>query len=124
MIITMLYLIIAGFTAGIISGMGLGGGIILIPVLTLLLDFEQKTAQGMTLFFFIPTALFALTVHFKNKMIKHKTSAKISLGGVIGASLGAYLAIRFQPDTLRIIFGVFLAIIGFYQLRQARRAQL
>ena len=116
-----LYLTIAGFAAGIISGLGLGGGIILIPVLTLLLGYEQKAAQGMTLFFFIPTALFALTVHFKNKMIKHKTAAKISAGGIIGAVLGAYLAMKFSPDLLRRIFAAFLLLIGFYQLNRARR---
>lgn len=63
----MLYLMIAGFLAGVISGMGMGGGIILIPVLTLLLGFDQKQAQGMNLFFFIPTAVLALVVHIKKK---------------------------------------------------------
>ena len=116
----MLWLILAGFAAGVISGMGMGGGIILIPVLTLLLGFEQKQAQGMNLIFFIPTALFALTVHFKNKMIKYDTALKISAGGVVGAGLGAYLAMRFSPDLLRTIFGVFLILAGFYQFKMAK----
>ena len=67
----MFYLIIAGIISGIISGMGMGGGIILIPVLTIFLGFSQKVAQGITLLYFIPTAVFALIVHIKNKTIEN-----------------------------------------------------
>jgi uncharacterized membrane protein YfcA len=59
-----LYLI-TGFVAGIISGMGIGGGVVLIPVLTLFLGFEQKIAQGVNLMYFIPTGAAALWVHYK-----------------------------------------------------------
>ena len=59
----MIYLILAGLVSGIISGMGIGGGIILIPILTIFLGFDQKVAQGITLLYFIPTAIFSLIIN-------------------------------------------------------------
>lgn len=63
-------LIITGFLSGIIGGMGIGGGTILIPIMTIFLGFDQKTAQAVNLIYFIPTALTALTIHIKNKQIE------------------------------------------------------
>ena len=55
-----------GFFAGIIGGMGMGGGTLLIPILTIFLSFEQKNAQAINLLVFIPMAIVALIIHFKN----------------------------------------------------------
>lgn len=66
-------LIITGFLSGIIGGMGIGGGTILIPIMTIFLGFDQKTAQAVNLIYFIPTALTALTIHIKNKQIEKIT---------------------------------------------------
>ena len=63
-------LIITGFLSGIIGGMGIGGGTILIPIMTIFLGFDQKTAQAVNLIYFIPTAITALTIHIKNKQIE------------------------------------------------------
>ena len=54
-----------GFLSGIISGMGIGGGTILIPALLFLTDITQQQAQGINLIYFIPTALTALMTHQK-----------------------------------------------------------
>ena len=50
-------LILIGLISGIISGMGIGGGTILIPALTIILSMEQNTAQAINLIYFIPTAV-------------------------------------------------------------------
>lgn len=112
----MIYLIIAGLVSGIISGMGIGGGIILIPVLTIFLGFDQKVAQGITLLYFIPTAVFALAVHIKNKTIDFKIAIKVASAGVLSAGIGAY-CIKFLPTpVLSKIFAVFLLVVGICQI--------
>lgn len=112
----MIYLIIAGIVSGIISGMGIGGGIILIPVLTLLLGFDQKIAQGITLLYFIPTAIFALIVHIKNKNVDFKIAMKVASTGVVSAGLGAYCIKYLPTPILSKIFAVFLLIVGICQV--------
>lgn len=112
----MMYLILAGLVSGIISGMGIGGGIILIPVLTIFLGFDQKVAQGITLLYFIPTAIFALIVHIKNKNVDFKVALKVASTGVISAGVGAYSISYFSTPVLGKIFAVFLLTVGVYQV--------
>lgn len=112
----MIYLIITGIVSGIISGMGIGGGIILIPVLTIFLGFDQKIAQGITLVYFIPTALFALIVHIKNKSVDFKVAIKVASTGIISAGVGAY-CVKFLPThILEKIFALFLLVVGISQI--------
>ena len=59
-------LFLAGLASGIISGMGMGGGAVLIPVLVLVANPGQHIAQSVNLLYFIPTAVAALIIHFKN----------------------------------------------------------
>ena len=112
----MIYLIIAGFVSGIISGMGMGGGIILIPVLTIFLGFDQKIAQGITLLYFIPTAIFALVVHIKNKTIDFKIAIKTASTGIISAGIGAFCIKNLPTPVLSKIFAVFLLSVGLWQI--------
>ena len=111
----MLLLILTGFLSGIITGMGLGG-IILIPALTMLLDFEQKAAQGINLVYFIPTSLIALSVHIKNKNVDFKTATPLIIWGVIGAIAGSVFADKLPSDLLRKLFAYLLLLIGGYQI--------
>lgn len=112
----MIYLIIAGVLSGIISGMGIGGGIILIPVLTIFLGFSQKMAQGITLLYFIPTAVFALIVHIKNKNVDFKIAAKVASTGVVSAGIGAFIIKYLPTPILSKIFAVFLLTVGVWQI--------
>lgn len=111
----MIWLIITGFLSGIITGMGLGG-IILIPALTMLLGYSQKAAQGINLVYFIPTSLIALWVHIKNKNVDFKLAKPLILWGVIGAIAGAFLVKLLPAQTLRKIFACLLLLIGGYQI--------
>ena len=112
----MIYLIITGIVSGIISGMGIGGGIILIPVLTIFLGFDQKIAQGITLVYFIPTALFALIVHIKNKSVDFKVAIKVASTGIISAGVGAYCVKLLPTHILGKIFALFLLVVGISQI--------
>ena len=108
-----------GVVFGIVGGMGLGGGIVLIPALTLLMGTEQHTAQGMTLFAYLPMALAALLMHIRNKQIRIKPVLFLTGFGCVGGVLGYWLATALAGETLRFIFAVFL--IGAGLLRAWRQ---
>lgn len=108
--------VLAGFVSGIISGMGIGGGAILIPALIMLTGAEQKTAQGINLVYFLPTAVFALIVHLKNKNAELKDALIIGLFGTAGAIIGSLVAMKMNNDVLGRLFGIFLGIIGIREV--------
>ncbi|KNF09248.1 protein of unknown function DUF81 [Gottschalkia purinilytica] len=109
-------LFIIGILSGIVSGMGIGGGTILIPALSLFTNLNQHQSQGISLFVFIPTAIVALITHFFNKNIQLKTAAPIILSGIIGALIGSSLAVMVSDDLLRKMFGIFLFFMGLYEI--------
>ncbi len=112
----MLIPIISGLVAGIAGGMGIGGGALLIPALTIFGGISQHDAQGANLIFFIPTAISALIIHIKNKSIDLKKMIFISLGGTAGALLGSAVASLTDGAVLRKLFAVFLAVFGAAEL--------
>ena len=109
--------VIIGLLSGVISGMGIGGGAILIPALIFFQGVSQQVAQGINLLYFLPTAFFSLLIHIKNKTVDVKTALIIGYSGMIGAAGGAYLATRLiEGDLLRKLFGGFLLLIGVYEI--------
>jgi len=102
--------------SGIVSGMGIGGGTVLIPALVIFIKPGQHVAQSVNLLFFIPTAIVALVIHIKNKHIDFKMALPIIITGLIGAYFGSKLAISMSGNTLRKWFGAFLLIMGIYEV--------
>lgn len=109
-------LFLTGFFSGVVSGMGIGGGTILIPALVLLVNPGQHIAQSVNLLFFIPTAIIALIVHIRKKRVDFKMAAPIILFGLAGAFAGSRLAMSMPGNNLRKWFGVFLLLMGIYEL--------
>lgn len=105
-----------GFLSGIIGGMGIGGGIILIPMLTILLDVEQKIAQSTNLICYLPLALACLPIHIKHKNIDLSVTKKVVPFGIIGALLGSYLAVHLSPVILRKLFAALLFVMGVKEI--------
>ncbi|MGN1097805.1 MAG: TSUP family transporter, partial [Clostridia bacterium] len=93
-----------------------GGGMILIPALTLLEGVEQHTAQTVNLFYFIPTAAAALIVHIKNKNVETKAALKIAAAGFVFAVAGSYMAVKLPPDMLKKIFAAFIIAAGVREI--------
>ena len=62
--------LIAGFFSGMLGGMGMGGGTVLIPALTVFLGVEQHVAQATNLIAFLPMAAFTLKIHKENGLLK------------------------------------------------------
>ena len=108
--------ILAGVVSGIFSGVGMGGGTILIFLLTTFMGLEQHMAQATNLIFFIPTSISAIIVNYKNKNIDIKLATFISIFGIVGAVIGAKIAINTDVEKLRKMFGIFLAIIAIHEI--------
>ncbi len=108
--------VIIGLFSGVISGMGIGGGAILIPALIIIENINQQTAQGINLLYFLPTAVAALIIHIKNKNVEIKSALILAASGVVGAAAGAIAAGALGSDILRRMFGIFLALIGLYEI--------
>ncbi len=111
-----LWAAVAGTLSGMIGAMGLGGGGVLIIYLTLFLGMEQGIAQGVNLIFFIPSAVIALIVYSKKKMIDWKSAIPASILGVAGAWLGTYLSSLMDGYWLSKLFGCLLLIMGVMQI--------
>ena len=107
---------LVGFLSGIFGGLGMGGGTILIPMLTIFLGFEQKMAQGINLLAFVIMAIFSLIIHIKNGYVETKGLFFIILGGVIFSCIGASLAILMPSSILRLLFGLFLCFLAVLEI--------
>lgn len=108
--------ILTGLVSGIVSGTGMGGGTILIFLLTFMLGKEQHIAQATNLIFFIPTSIVAIIVNLKNKNIDMKLALLISTFGILGAIIGANISIHIDVGILKKCFGIFLVIITINEI--------
>ncbi|HEY8389576.1 MAG TPA: sulfite exporter TauE/SafE family protein [Clostridia bacterium] len=108
--------ILIGIAGGVLGGMGMGGGTLLIPLLTMLGGVDQHTAQAINLVSFIPMALVALILHFKNKLVKTKGVLFIIIPALAASTLSSLLVKKINSDLLSRLFGGFLAILGIWIL--------
>jgi uncharacterized membrane protein YfcA len=108
-----LFLICIGLAAGILSGLiGIGGGIIIVPLL-LLLGFSQQQAQGTSLAALLPpVTLLAVVNYNKQGFVDWRYAIIISVFFILGGLLGSKIAIGLDEKVLRKVFGVVLLIIA------------
>ena len=111
--------VIAGISGGILGGMGMGGGTVLIPILTIFFTLGQHSAQAINLISFIPMAIVALIIHLKNKIIKFDDVVLIVIPGVLCCILGCYLARSIGGALLGRLFGGFLICLSVVQIFMA-----
>jgi hypothetical protein len=109
--------IVSLITLGLLAGaaaaaLGLGGGIIFVPTLVVLFGFEQHMAQGTSLAVIFPTAIVATVAHARMGNVRWRLSIPIGLAGIVGAVIGARVALQLDADLLRRMFGVFLILLA------------
>ncbi len=108
--------VIIGIAGGVMGGMGMGGGTLLIPLLTLLGGVEQHLAQSINLCAFLPMSVAALIVHIRNKLVDVRHILIVAIPAA-AASVGASLLSRLvNAKSLSLYFGIFLGVVGVYQL--------
>lgn len=113
-------LIVLGFITGSLAAtLGIGGGIIFVPVLVFVFGFGQLEAQGTSLAIILPTAFVAAFIHNRAGRVVWKVVLVTAGVGVLAAVAGANLAIRMDEAILRKAFAIVLALLA---IRMARRA--
>ena len=106
---------LCGLGASILSAWGVGGG------MTLFLDVDQRTAQGINLLFFLPTAASALVCHARGGYLDKPTLKSAVPLAVAAALAGAWIATNLDVAVLRKPFGVYLLLSGVSLLWPQRR---
>ncbi|MDT0552220.1 sulfite exporter TauE/SafE family protein [Urechidicola vernalis] len=111
---TILILVIIGLCAGILSGLvGVGGGVIMVPLFVLLLGLTQHNAQGMSLAVMLPPVTFLAVYNYhKAGEVNWKLALIASAVFIVGGFLGSKLALKIDQLLLKKIFGVFMLIIA------------
>lgn len=102
-----------------LSGMGVGGGGLLVIYLTLVENVEQLISQGANLCFFIATATASTIYNSFKKKIHWKTTIILSTVGIIFSLLGVWIAGKINPQFLRKMFGLMLILSGSFSLISA-----
>ncbi len=110
--------ILLGVTVGTFSGLvGIGGGIIAIPALTMLFGFSQQQAQGTTLAMLLPPiGILAAWAYYNHGYVDVKAAGLLAIGFLIGGYFGAKLAVTLPTALLKKTFAVLLLIIGIKML--------
>ena len=109
-------LILIGIVSGILTGLGMGGGSVLILILTMFMNVFQHTAQAANLIFFIPTSISAIYVYFKNQNVDTNIGPKLLYIVIIGAIVGSYLTKLVDSNSLKKYFGIFILIVGIVDI--------
>lgn len=109
-----LSLILIGILAGVLSGLvGVGGGIIMVPLLVMFFGFNQHQAQGTSLAVLaVPVTAVAVFNYYKEGQINIKYAAIIALFFVIGSIFGSKFALTLDQKMLKKIFAVVLLVIA------------
>ena len=121
---TIVGLILIGLLAGIVSAsLGVGGGMVFVPALVVLFEFDQHLAQGTSLAVIVPTTIIGAWVHARAGRVEWHAAIPIAVGGIAGGVLGAFTALALEPDVLRRMFAVLLAVTAARMLLNSRRVE-
>ncbi|MEY4834476.1 MAG: hypothetical protein RI980_591 [Bacteroidota bacterium] len=109
-----LSLILIGILAGVLSGLvGVGGGIIMVPLLVMFFGFNQHQAQGTSLAVLaVPVTAVAVFNYYKEGQINVKYAAIIAVFFVVGSIFGSKFALTLDQKLLKKIFAVVLLVIA------------
>lgn len=109
--------ILVGTALGFLSGLGVGGGSLLLLWLTLVMGVSGETARVMNLMFFLPCALAATLFRWKQSTPDWRLTLPAMAAGLLGAALGNYLGPMLNAELLKKAFGILFVITGFRELR-------
>ncbi len=105
--------IAVGLVGGILSGLlGIGGGVVMVPLMVFILGIGQHMAQGISLLVIIPTAAVALWHFHKNKMVDYRMAGLLALGAIVGALISANFVQYIPASDLKKLFGIFIIYTG------------
>lgn len=117
-------MLIVGTVLGFLSGLGIGGGSLLILWLTMVLHTDPLVARGINLLFFIPSALVACALRLKQGKLKIRPLLPAILAGCAAAAVFSWVSTVLDVEILKKLFGIVLLAAGvrelFYRPRNAK----
>lgn len=109
-------ILIVGTVLGFLTGLGIGGGSLLILWLTMVLGVDPVTARGINLLFFIPSAVIACIFKWKQGSLKPKSVLPAILAGCTAAAVFSWLSTVLDVEILKKMFGGVLIAAGLREL--------
>jgi hypothetical protein len=113
---------IIGLLSGVLAGIfGIGGGVLIVPALIYFAGFSQKMAIGTSLAVLLPPiGIAAVLEYYRNGNVDFRAALIIASMAIIGGWIGAHSVTHIDSHMLKIMFGVFLIIIGIYMIVQTK----
>ena len=117
-------LIVALLAFGVLTGgaaglLGVGGGTLMVPFLTLAVGMSQHAAEATSLLVVLPTAIVASFFLQRKSVGDLKLALRIGVLGAVGGVLGALLALALPGHVLKIVFAIFLGLVAVRLLRDS-----
>ena len=111
-------LVAFGMVTGVAAGiLGVGGGILMVPFLTLVAGMPQHAAEATSLLVVLPTAIVASLVLQRRGIGDLGVALRFGVVGAVGAAAGALLALALPGSSLRVVFAIFLMLVGLRLVR-------
>lgn len=117
--------LLIGVAAGVLSGLlGVGGGIVIVPLMALALGQDQHVAQGVSLAVIVPTALVGAVTNWRKGNVDARMAVLFAIGAVVGSVAGATVATQLSGPVLRRLFAVALVLLGYRVLPASLRQDI
>jgi uncharacterized protein len=112
-----LRLLAIGVLGGVLSGLlGVGGGVVMVPLLVLWAGYQQRDAHALSLGAIIPISLASVLIFGAAGKVRLADAAALTAGAIVGAQIGASALARIRERPLKLIFGLFLGAVSILLL--------
>ena len=110
--------VLLGLAAGSVSAsLGVGGGVVMVPVLVIIFSFDQHLAQGTSLAVIAPTAFVGAVVHARSGRVVWGYAVPLGVAAVVGGLIGGRIALAIDDVLLRRLFAVLLVVTAVRMMR-------
>lgn len=115
---------VIGTLLGFLSGLGVGGGSLLILWLTLVIGWEQEAARSLNLLFFLPAAIVTCLFRWRQGAVEFKKILPAVIAGCIAVILGNWIGTRLDTEVMKKLFGVLLIVTGIREVLYKPKKQM
>ncbi len=106
-------LVAIGLGGGLLSGLlGVGGGIVMVPLLVLWASYTQRNAHAISLGAIIPISIAGIATYGVAGEVRYGTAIALAAGSIVGARIGAGYLARIDERLLKVVFGTFLVSVA------------
>jgi uncharacterized protein len=110
-------LLAIGVFGGLLSGLlGVGGGVVMVPLLVLWAGYRQRDAHALSLGAIIPISLASVLIYWAAGKVRLSEAVALAAGAIVGARIGASALSRIEERPLKLVFGLFLGAVSILML--------